>query len=96
MKKIVLLLLFFLLSAIAVSQEDAADKRQGFGTAFDDSFDFFEGADAEFRGFIHIAKTASIMRTADGYAQDKAAGFTGRAKNEAAGIVNDHKNHTFQ
>lgn len=36
------------------------------------------------------------MRTADGYAQDKAAGFTGRAKNEAAGIVNDHKNHTFQ
>lgn len=36
------------------------------------------------------------MGTADGYAQDKAAGFTGRTKNEAAGVVNDHINHTFQ
>ena len=63
----------------------------GISAALDDPFDFLHGTDAELRSFVHIAETASIVRTADSNAQNEAAGFTGRAEDEAAGIINNHK-----
>lgn len=80
---------------IAISQENPADEGHGIGAALDDPFYFFHGTDAEFRRFVHIAETAGIVGTADSNAQDEAAGFTGRAEDEAAGIINNHSNTPF-
>ena len=76
---------------VAIGQKDTADKGHGISAALDDPFDFLHGTDAELRSFVHIAETASIVRTADSNAQNEAAGFTRRAEDKAASIINNHK-----